>query len=258
MSRLAEKTCIVTGGGSGIGRGAALMMARKGARVALVGRTPAKVEAVKAEILAGGGAASAHALDVADADAVKAMVADVKAACGRIDVLVNSAGHSSLHRRLLTMTPEEIRRVIDSNLVGTIFCTQAVIPVMLEARRGTIVNVSSLAAVTPGPLGGMAYGAAKAGVNNFTEFINVEFRNTGIRACTVMPGEVDTPILEERPIPPPDEARAAMAGVEELAEVITLIAGLPQRTTIPLVTIRPTVHRDFAPETEPMPGREGQ
>ncbi len=253
---LAEKMCIITGGGSGIGRGAALMMARKGAQVALVGRTSAKVEAVKAEIVAEGGAASAHALDVADADAVKAMVEDVKAACGRVDVLVNSAGHSSLHRRLLTTTPEEVRRVIDSNLVGTIFCTQAVLPTMLEAKRGTIVNVSSLAAVTPGPFSGVAYGAAKAGVNNFTEFIAAEFRNSGIRACAIMPGEVDSPILEGRPIPPSDEARATMVGVEEVAETIALIAGLPRRTTIPLVTIRPTMQRDFSQETERMPDRE--
>ena len=251
---LQDKVCIITGGGSGIGRGVARRMARSGAKVALVGRTAEKVEAVKVELAAEGGAALAFSLDVADYDAATKMVDDVKEAFGRIDVLVNSAGHSSLHRRLLTITPEEIRAVIDSNLVGTIFCTQAVVPTMLEAKRGTIINVSSLAAVTPGPFSGLAYGAAKAGVNNFTECLNAELKNTGIRACVVMPGEVDTPILEKRPIPPSDEARAMMVGVEELAETITLIASLPQRTTIPSVAIRPTMQRDLSQEVARAPG----
>ena len=101
---------------------------------------------------------------------------------------------------LLTTTPEDIQSVINSNLVGTIYCTQAVIPSMREAKEGTIINVSSLAGVSPGLLAGMAYGAAKAAVNNFTAFLNSEYRNTGIRASVVIPGEVDTPIMNKRPI----------------------------------------------------------
>ena len=89
------KVCIVTGGGSGIGRGAALLMARNGARIALVGRTPSKVETVKDEIEAAGGSALAFGLNVADYDAVQKMASDVMASFGRIDVLVNNAGHRS-------------------------------------------------------------------------------------------------------------------------------------------------------------------
>ena len=124
---LQDKVCIITGGGSGIGRGAAITMAQNGARVALVGRTAEKVEAVKDEIVTASGTALAFALDVADYDAVQKMAKVVLDTFGRIDVLVNNAGHSSQHRRLLTITPEEIRSVIDSNLIGTIFCTQAVV-----------------------------------------------------------------------------------------------------------------------------------
>ena len=250
---LQDKVCIITGGGSGIGRGAAVMMAQNGAKVVLIGRTAAKVEAVKDEIEAAGGTAKAIALDVADHGAVDQMARDVIDAFGRIDVLVNSAGHSSYHRRLLTTTPEEIRSVIDSNLMGTIFCTQAVAPAMLEAKEGTIINVSSIAGVTSSPFSGLAYGAAKAAVINFTTFLNAEFRNTGIRASVVIPGEVATPIMDLRPIPPSAESRETMVDVEGTSATIYLIASLPQRTNIPELVIRPTMHRDMSKEAAGMP-----
>lgn len=245
---LQGKVCIVTGGGSGIGRAAALMMAKAGARVVLAGRTLSKLQEVEKEIESAGGAAMSVSLNVADYDAVQKMAKDVLNAYGRIDVLVNNAGHSSRHRKLLTTTPEEVRAVIDSNLVGTIYCTQAVVPAMLEQKEGTIINVSSLAGVTPGLLGGMIYSAAKAGVINFTQFLNAEFRNTGIRASVVVPGEVDTPILDNRPVPPSRDARDTMVTAEDTAEAITLIAALPQRTSIPELIIRPTMQRDTSKE----------
>ena len=242
------KVCIVTGGGSGIGRGAALLMARNGARIALVGRTPSKVETVKDEIEAAGGSALAFGLNVADYDAVQKMASDVMASFGRIDVLVNNAGHSHKNRRLLNATLEEIRKVIDSNLIGTIYCTRAVVPYMLEAESGTIINISSVAAIQPGPFSGVAYGAAKAAVNNFTQFLNADLLNTGVRASVIMPGEINTPILEMRPVPPSAEARATMADVEDTSELINLIASLPQRANIPEVIIRPTMQRDVSGE----------
>ena len=250
---LQDQVCVITGGGSGIGRGAALVMAKDGAKIALVGRTAAKVEAVKSEIESAGGTALAFTLDVSDHDAVQEMTEDVLGAFGRIDVLVNNAGHSSLHRRLVNTTPEEIRSVIDSNLIGTIFCTQSVVPTMLAAKSGTIINVSSLAGVTPGPFSGLAYGAAKAAVINFTTFLNADLRNTGIRASVVIPGEVATPILDKRPIPPSDEARDEMVDVAETSAAIHLIATLPQRSNIPELVIRPTFHRDMSKEIVGMP-----
>ena len=250
---LQDQVCIVTGGGSGIGRGAALVMAAAGAKVALVGRTAEKIDAVKGEIEAAGGTALGFALDVSDHRAVQQMTDAVLEAFGRVDVLVNNAGHSSHHRRLVNTTPEEVRSVIDSNLTGTIFCTQAVVPAMLAAQRGTIINVSSLAGVTPGPFSGFAYGAAKAAVINFTAFINADLKNTGVRASVVIPGEVATPILDKRPIPPNDAARDMMVGVDETSAAIHLVATLPARSNIPELVIRPTFHRDLAQETVGMP-----
>ena len=246
--RLEGQVCIITGGGSGIGRGAALAMAQDGATVVIIGRTESKLTSVKAEVEAAGGKAASYAIDVADYDAVEGMTADVLDKFGRVDVLVNNAGHSSHNRRLLNTTPEEMRSVIDSNLIGTFFCTKAVVPAMLAAKSGTIINISSLAAVTPGPFSGFAYGAAKAAVINFTEFLNADLRNTGIRASVVVPGEVATPILDKRPIPPDAEARTLMVDVDETSAAILLIATLPQRSNIPELVIRPTMHRNMTGE----------
>ena len=245
---LNNSVCIITGGGSGIGRATALMMAEEGATVIAVGRTASKVEAVRDEILASGGKAEAHAVDVADKERVFGMVGDVLDRYGKVDVLVNNAGHSSPHRMLLTTTPEDLRSVYDSNLVGSVFCAQAVVPSMVEAGQGTIINVSSMAGVNASTLAGMSYSAAKAAVINFTAFLNSEYRNTGIRASVVIPGEVDTPIMDLRPVVPSAEARDTMVTAEDTAEAIMLIARLPQRAAIPELIIRPTWLRDTSAE----------
>ena len=245
---LRDSVCIITGGGSGIGRATGLMMAQEGAVVIAVGRTATKVEAVRDEIVELGGAADAYGVDVVDKDSVAAMVNEVLDRHGKVDVLVNNAGHSSPRRMLLTTTPEDLRSVYDSNLVGSVFCTQAVVPSMVDAEQGTIINVSSMAGVNASPLAGMSYSAAKAAVINFTAFVNSEYRNSGIRASVVIPGEVDTPILDGRPVVPDSEARSTMVTAEDTAEAITLIARLPQRAAIPELIIRPTWLRDTAAE----------
>ena len=242
------KVCIITGGGSGIGRASALMMASEGAVVVAVGRTASKVIEVKDEIVAAGGKAEAYSVDVGDKEAVAGMVNEVLARYGKVDVLVNNAGHSSPHRMLMTTTPEDIRSVMDSNLSGSVFCAQAVVPSMKEAGEGTIINVSSMAGVSASPLAGMSYSAAKSAVINFTAFLNAELKNTGIRSSVVIPGEVDTPIMDKRPVVPSDEARQGMVTAEDTAEAITLIARLPQRAAIPELVIRPTWLRDTSAE----------
>ena len=246
--KLKHQVCIITGGGSGIGKDAAIKMAQEGANVVIVGRTESKLESVISEIKSIEGTAVHYTLDVSDYNAVQKMVDDVQEKFDRIDVLVNNAGHSSHNRRLLNTTPEETRSVVDSNLIGTFFCTQAVVPTMLKAKSGMIINISSLAAVTPGPFSGFAYGAAKAGVINFTEFLNNDLRNTGIRASVIIPGEVATPILDKRPIPPDADARTMMVDVAETSAAILLIATLPPRSNIPELVIRPTMHRDMTGE----------
>ena len=188
MTTLNQKVCIVTGGGSGIGRATVLAMAGLGARVAVVGRTRSKLDEVVREVGSVGGSARAYVADVSDWDAVATMTADVIERWERLDVLVNNAGSNVRHRGVLDTTPEEIERLIAINLTGTIFCTKAALPRMLEQGAGSIVNVSSMAALRPGMMSGVAYGASKAGVNNFNQFLNDELQHTGVRACVISPG----------------------------------------------------------------------
>jgi NADP-dependent 3-hydroxy acid dehydrogenase YdfG len=238
-----DKVCIITGAGSGIGYGTAVRLAEQGAKIGLVGRTASKVEAVRDEIKSKGGEALAFALDVSDYDGVRAMTEQTLNTFGRIDVLINNAGHSSHHRRILTTPPEEIRAVIDSNLVGMMYCTQLVLPTMLEAGKGIVINVASLAGVHTSYLGGMVYSTVKAAVIHFTRFLTFELTNTGVRASVLIPGEVDTPIMDNRPIPPTSNDRTTMVGIDECADALTMMAGMPQRSNISELIIRPTMQR---------------
>ena len=249
-SMLRDAVCIVTGGGSGIGRALCLRLAAEGATVIAAGRTASKVAAVAKEVQAAGGNGRARALDVADADGLRVFVDEVLSEFGRIDVLVNNAGQNSPRRRLLTTTPDEIRALFDANVLGAMFCTRAVLPSMRAAGKGTIVNVSSTAALEPGVLTGAAYSAAKAALENFTHYLAQETRNTGIRTCVVFPGEVDTPILEHRAHPPDAAARATMLRSEDVAEAIALVLRLPARAAITELVIKPTHLRSVDAELQ--------
>jgi NADP-dependent 3-hydroxy acid dehydrogenase YdfG len=117
---------------------------------------------------------------------------------------------------------------------------------MLEGGGGTVILVSSMAALRPGPMAGTAYGTAKAAARNYMAGLAAELRQKGIRATTIFPGEVDTPILENRPLPPTDEQKAGMMQAEDIAEAVLLAATLPPRTVIEELTIMPTRLRDYS------------
>jgi NADP-dependent 3-hydroxy acid dehydrogenase YdfG len=235
---------IVTGAGSGIGRTTALALGREGARVVLAGRRGEALEEVAAELGAEGAEALARPADVSRDEDAAALVAAAEAAWGRLDIVVNNAGMNVPVRDLGQVTAEGWRKVFDVNVHGTFLVTAAALPVMRRQGRGTIVNVSSIAGVTASMLAGPAYSAAKTAVISFTQSINLAERARGIRACAICPGEVSTPIMDLRPNPPSAEARATMLQPEDVADTILLVATLPQRAAIELVTMRPTVLRD--------------
>ena len=248
MQRLDGSVALVTGGGSGIGRAAAVALAREGARVAVAGRRREPLDEVVAEVGAAGGDAVAVPLDVTDEAAVADAVAGVVSAWGRVDVLVNSAGVNVPRRDLAGLSVGDWHAVLDINLTGTFLVTHAVLPTMRAQGRGTVINVSSMAGYRASDLTGPAYNAAKAGVNSFTESVNLAERRNGIRACAICPGEVATPILEKRPQPPSAEARATMLQPEDLADTVLFVATLPQRANVELLTIYPTQQRDWTAE----------
>jgi NADP-dependent 3-hydroxy acid dehydrogenase YdfG len=246
MGSLHDKVAIVTGAGTGIGRCTAILFAREGAKVVLVGRRQAPLDAVAAEIAAAGGVATVIAADLEDGDAAAGVVARTLAVHGRVDILVNNAGHSSRVRSMKYVGPEEFQSVFKVNVEGVYRITQAAVNDMVTRGEGTVVTVSSMAALSPSLLGGIPYSAAKAAVFNMMRCMNTELRAEGIRACTILPGEVDTPILDNRPLPPDAESRSTMMQPEDVASTILLVTAMPQRTLVEEVTMVPTRARNTA------------
>jgi NADP-dependent 3-hydroxy acid dehydrogenase YdfG len=250
MSALKNKVCLVTGAGSGIGTATAVALAAEGAVVVLVGRRRALLEEVAETIAAAGGTAHVAPGAVDDPAQVTALVDGVRERVGPVDVLVNVAGSSSKVRNARWLSDDEWDAVVRVNLSGVFALTRAVLPDMLDRGAGTVIAVSSNAALRPGLLSGPAYGAAKAGVVNFMHYLNATYRNDGIRATAILPGEVDTPILDNRPLPPSAQERATMLLPEDVAAAVLLAASLPQRAVVEELLITPTYQRDLSGDIE--------
>jgi NADP-dependent 3-hydroxy acid dehydrogenase YdfG len=174
----------------------------------------------------------------------------VQGKVGRVDILVNNAGLTSRVRNIRWIEPDDWDAAVSVNLTAVYTLMQAVLPGMLEAGRGTLITVSSLAAVRPNLLGGAPYGAAKAAVRNLMGFMHGTFRNNNIRCTTILPGEVNTPIMDTRVRPPTATERAAMVAPDDVARAILLACTLPQGTTIEELVISPTLARDQGPDVE--------
>ncbi len=241
--KLAGKVAIVTGGSSGIGRAAARALAAEGARVAIVARSGDVITALATEIAASGGEATAYQADVSAGDAMSTVTAQVLAAWGRVDLLVANAGTNTKERALHNIAPLQWEQVVDTNLTGVFYGAKAVLPTMRERGEGTIIIVASMAGRHPGTLSGIAYGASKAGAISVAHSINAEEKPQGIRATAILPGDTATPLLDQRPTPPPTEAREQMLQPEDVAAAIVFVATLPHRVTINELWITPTVQR---------------
>ena len=244
MKTLEGQVAIVTGGGTGIGHSTAVMLADEGATVVIAGRRKPPLDEVVAEIERAGGTCAARQADLGKvADAVELARWTIER-FGRVDVLVNNAGHSSKARNVRYVSPDEWESVVAVNLTGVYALTQAVLPGMVERGGGTIITISSMAALKPGLIGGAPYGAAKAAARNLMGHVHNVLRNQGIRATTIMPAEVDTPILDNRPHVPDAQARATMMMPEDVARAVLLCATLPPRTVIEEIVMSPTIQRD--------------
>jgi 3-oxoacyl-[acyl-carrier protein] reductase len=193
------KTALVTGASQGIGRACALELARAGARLALAARSEDKLRAVAAEIHAAGGEAEVIALDVASEDSIKAAAKAATTRFGAVDILVNNAGITR-DMLLLRMKRADWDDVLATNLTGVFLLTQALIPGMMRARWGRIVNISSIVGEI-GQAGQANYAASKAGLIAFTKSIARELASRGITANVVAPGLIETAmtaVLDEK------------------------------------------------------------
>ena len=189
-------------------------------------------------------------LDVADKTAVLALANEIIDRFGRIDVLVNSAGLNARNRNWHNVTLDDWDRVIRVDLDGAFYCSKAVLPTMIAQHDGLIVNVSSWAGKYTGIVTGPAYSAAKHAMNSMTESLNMEAGIHGVRACALCPGEVATPILDSRPVPPTAEEKAQMLQAEDCGEIIAFIAKMPPHVCINELTVSPTWNRGFVAQAK--------
>ena len=239
MAALDGAAAIVTGAGTGIGAAIAAALHGAGAAVTLVGRRAEPLARVAGQL--GAERALVCPCDVADRNAVQAAVRDAAQAHGPASILVNNAGVNTNPRSVAQVSLPDWDLTVAVDLSGVFYGVRAVLPAMRAAGAGTIVNIASTAGRWGSSLAGAAYSAAKHGVVGLTQVINDEESRNGIRCTVILPGEVETPILDRRPEPVSAERRRAMLQPEDVAAAALLAATLPGRACITELVIKPRV-----------------
>lgn len=234
--RLAGQVFLVTGGGSGVGAAVASSCTREGALVVIAGRDAGKLDAVRQAV---GPSVDGVPADVTDRNQVQELVDRVVSAHGRIDVLVNNAGVNVVDRSLEKLSPEDWDHMLGINATGAFNMVHAVLPHMRRQGGGLIIAISSMAGLRAGPVAGAGYSAAKHALAALTRCIDLEESGHGIRATVISPGEIDTPILDVRPVKVTDEHRARILQPEDVAEAVVYVASQPDRVVIPELVIKP-------------------
>lgn len=245
---LEGRRAVVTGASSGIGAATALALAGAGATVALGARRKDRLDDLAQRIGADGGTAHAYELDVSDEGAARSFVEDAAGRMGGLDILVNNAGLMLLGPVEGTDT-EEWRRMVQVNVLGLLYCTQAAMPLMRESGGGHIVNLSSVAGRTAN-MGSGVYNLTKWGVNGFSEALRQEALHSGIRVTVVEPGFVDTELQGHNENPVVVEAIEKMREqtgdvleAEDIAAAILYAVSQPPRVNVNEILVRPTGQR---------------
>ena len=223
----------------------ALDLAGAGAHVTVSGRRADPLENTKKDILKAGGEASVLVCDLTNPEVINDTTKHLLDKRKNIDILVNNAGFSSKIRSTRFVSSEEWRDVMDVNTLGPAMLTKALLPAMIEKGSGHVIMISSMAAIRPGVLGGAVYSAAKSASRSYMKVLDSEVRKYGIRCTTILPGEVDTPILDNRALPPNQETRLLMMQPEDISAAIMMAVRLPQRANVLEVAITATIPRDM-------------
>ncbi|OLP15987.1 short-chain dehydrogenase [Leptolyngbya sp. 'hensonii'] len=236
MTPQTERLALITGASSGIGRATALAFAQAGINLVLVGRSQSRLEAVAAEATQVGVQAKAYSLDLAVLAHVSEQISKIADDFGPIEILVNNAGMG--YTGALADTPlADWQRVIDLNLTSVFQCIQGILPQMRAHRRGTIINVASIAAHQVFPQWG-AYCVSKFGLLALSKTLAAEERSFGIRVVTISPGSVNTPIWDTATVQA-DFDRSLMLTPEIVAQSILHVALMPEQAVVDELILMP-------------------
>jgi len=248
-TELAGKVAWVHGAYGAVGLSIAQELVRAGAYVVLSGRDPRAL----GEAAAQAGTpkqAEALPLDITQAEAVYAAADQLESRLGHVDILVNSAGVNPSKRHFRDLSIQDWKNTVDVNLSGMFYTCQATLKGMRERKDGVIINISSWTGRFGAYFSGPAYASTKRATLALTELINMEECVHGIRATTICPAGIDTPLLNKRAKPPTPEVRAALLQTQDLADVTRYIAGLPRRVCINEILMSPTLNSNYLGEFE--------
>lgn len=233
MGILEGQIALITGGSSGIGEGIARAFAQEGADLAIIARNPLRLERAASKLREYGIRVLTFSADVRDESKIREVVQEIISTFDGIDILVNSAG-TGRYAPVAEMDLDDWRTVIETNLTGTFICCKAVMPHMMERRRGRIINISSVA----GKIGfatGSAYCASKWGVIGFSRSLAAEAKPHNIRVDVICPGTVDTPF------PHSPAASKLMLEVEDVVRAVMFLLSLPERARVEDIVMHPNV-----------------
>jgi 3-oxoacyl-[acyl-carrier protein] reductase len=228
MESLKGKTALITGAGRGIGRAAAIALAKEGVNIGMIGLTLANLEKVTTELEEYGVNVSGAVADVSDIESVQHAVEHVTEEIGPIDILINNAGIAKFGG-FLELEPQEWEKIIQVNLMGTYNVTRAVLPGMIERKTGDIINVASTAGQKGAPVTS-AYSASKFGVLGLTESLMLEVRKHNIRVSALTPSTVATDLAIETNLTDGNPEKVMQP--EDLAELMVAQLKLNRRVFI--------------------------
>lgn len=228
------------GASSGIGRETAILLARDGVRVMASARREDRLRGLRAATQGEGLSLEYYVADASEPDAMETLARVTRSQLGEIDIMVYATGTNVPDRALERLRCETWDRVISVNLSGAYYATRAVLPAMRERGRGHLIYISSISGRVPDD-SGAAYQAAKRGLIGLAHAIRVEEKARGIRTCVILPGLVDTEILNNRLVKPTAETLAKALRPEDVAEAVLAVARLPERAVVPELQILPTV-----------------
>lgn len=232
---LKGKTAIVTGGSKGIGRAIAESLVKAGVNVSISARDRIEVDRAAAELNAvGPGRAAGFVCDVRDDTQVKIYVAQTVERFGGLDILVNNAG-VGLFAPVESMSVDDFRAVIETNLCGVFYCCHEAIPLMKKRGGGYIINISSLAGSNPHPRMA-AYNASKFGLNGFSEALMQEVRHDNIKVSYIMPGSVNTEFGGDVP----SDEKSWQLSPKDIAQVVMDLLNYHKRALPSRIEIRPS------------------